>query len=538
MESRVFCLLQSSKHFLFHFRSKMCRLFEPLATLPVPLPDPLSATPDIFFGTAERDNLLGKISDQQNQIDALQKKIDAHAGEHEQLQNSVRQQQLSVADSKKKINEQQVEIGELRASVNQQSQQLEEKDKEIAHMKNACHLLNEIIMKKEDEIFDLRLRVHDLLPRKDDKDRDERNRDPDHTTSKDNENNDDNDDPKEGGSKDYEDDPNSSNDNEDDDTTNGKVDVARFENFTEDSCSNYLQDQVLPFLEHAEKLSEISKDKIGEGKFGKVFPAMFEGESVVVKTVSDMSLMDLCVEMELCLKLRHQNIPRAKFSFLTQNELGEAQVNLVFPLMDKLDVRHEFDSRNRNFSHSQTNKICFEVSKALEYLHGLNIVHRDIKPDNILLSSSNNIQLCDFGLCRDFSKRIKNIRDSSQKTKTILPVGTLPYMAPEMCSLGSKHGAEVDIWAMGVMFCELVSAIDYAPYSFNKKTSVDEQLKGIRAFVYPKGFLKITALSKSYELTAKQDFIVRQCLSKKVQNRPSAAKMLKLFQDLPHELLF
>ena len=107
MESRVFCLLQSSKHFLFHFRSKMCRLFEPLATLPVPLPDPLSATPvdptpDIFFGNAERDNLLGKISDQQNQIDALQKKIDAHAGEHKQLQNSVRQQQLSVADSKKK----------------------------------------------------------------------------------------------------------------------------------------------------------------------------------------------------------------------------------------------------------------------------------------------------------------------------------------------------------------------------------------------------------------------------------------------------
>ena len=218
MESRVFCLLQSSKHFLFHFRSKMCRLFEPLATLPVPLPDPLSAThvdstPDIFFGNAERDNLLGQISSHQIHIDtlleqidlhsgerkrlesllcqlqlctadreekictqqleieelrakinlhaitdqqmaALQKKIDAHVGEREHLQNCVRQQQLSILDSEQKVNEQHVEIGELRVRIDQQQQQLAEKDQKIDELKQECSRFCKDLKVAKDDRFE------------------------------------------------------------------------------------------------------------------------------------------------------------------------------------------------------------------------------------------------------------------------------------------------------------------------------------------------------------------------------------------------
>ena len=119
--------------------------------MPVSVLDPLPA------------ELLGQISDQQNQIDALQKKIDAHIGERKQLQNCVCQQQLSVADSKQKINKQHVEIVELHGTVNQHCQQLEEKDKEIGKLKHACFLLNEIIVKKQDEIGDFEIKIHDLL---------------------------------------------------------------------------------------------------------------------------------------------------------------------------------------------------------------------------------------------------------------------------------------------------------------------------------------------------------------------------------------
>ena len=227
--------------------------------------------------------------------------------------------------------------------------------------------------------------------------------------------------------------------------------------------------------------------------------------------------------------LAHKNISTAQFFFLTEDDKTKvAQTNLVFDYFDKSDLRQEYEFRDRNFSHPQSNKICFEISKALQFLHGQNLVHRDLKPDNIFVSSSNQIKLGDFGFCRQLPPK---------KIQTVGSVGTLPYMAPELCSSRCKHGLEVDIWAMGIMFCELVSAADYAPFCYDPDDlTVPQQKKHIRAFVYPNGLLNITAASFSYQLTAEQDFIVRQCLSKKVENRPSATGLLKLFEVLPHEL--
>jgi hypothetical protein len=130
-------------------------LLEPIPTLPVPLPDPLSATPvDSTQGNAEHDNLLRQISDQQTQINALQKKIDAHVGEREQFQNCVRQHQLSVADSAKKINAQSVKILELRATVNEQSQQLQEKDNKIDELKQECSRIYKDLKSVRDDRFE------------------------------------------------------------------------------------------------------------------------------------------------------------------------------------------------------------------------------------------------------------------------------------------------------------------------------------------------------------------------------------------------
>jgi hypothetical protein len=107
-----------------------------------------------FLGNAERDNLLRQISDQQTQINALQKKIDAHVGEREQFQNCVRQHQLSVADSAKKINAQSVKILELRATVNEQSQQLQEKDNKIDELKQECSRIYKDLKSVRDDRFE------------------------------------------------------------------------------------------------------------------------------------------------------------------------------------------------------------------------------------------------------------------------------------------------------------------------------------------------------------------------------------------------
>jgi hypothetical protein len=314
----------------------------------------------------------------------------------------------------------------------------------------------------------------------------------------------------------------------DDYTIEAQFNIVQFENIDDESCSNYLSDQALLFIDALQMLSELG-DVIAEGNFGRVFKATFKEQPVAVKKLLNVGLREQCIEAELCIRLAHKNISSAQFFFLTEDDEGVAQTNLVFDYFDKSDLRQEYEFRDRNFSHPQSNKICFEISKALQYLHSRNLVHRDLKPDNIFVSSSNQIKLGDFGFCRQLPKKIK----------TLGSVGTLPYMAPELCSSCSKHGLEVDIWAMGIMFCELISAADYAPFCYNPEDlTVPQQKKHIRAFVYPKGLLNITDASLSYQLTAEQDFIVRQCLSKKVENRPSATGLLKLFEVVPHELLF
>ena len=311
------------------------------------------------------------------------------------------------------------------------------------------------------------------------------------------------------------------------------VEISRITKMDEFECFDYLSFKAIQYDGLRDELSD--KGPIaGEGHFGLVREFKFRGQEVVVKTISvDQELKSQCLEVELSLKLCHPNIITAQFLFFTEYELDKTkhQVNLVMPFMDKYDLRHEVEMRDGNISEPQVNKICFEVSKALEYLHSKNIVHRDLKPENIFLSSSNKIKLGDFGICAYFTDK--------KKIKTVDIIGTLLYMPPESLKEGRKHSWEVDIWALGVTYCELISKFDFAPFCCESRSN-EEQIDIIKKFKYPKEhpLTMTTKDQRSYKLSLKQDKIVRGCLRKMASERPKAAALSYLFGALPHELLF
>ena len=104
-----------------------------------------------------------------------------------------------------------------------------------------------------------------------------------------------------------------------------------------------------------------------------------------------------------------------------------------------------------------------QLFQALNHCHAQNIVHRDIKPDNIMITDSDTVRLIDFGLSK-----------ASRNNKNLTTVaGTPYYMAPEV--LEGSYSQKADIWSLGVLLYTLVSG--YLPFQGGNAAEVFRKIK-------------------------------------------------------------
>lgn len=112
-------------------------------------------------------------------------------------------------------------------------------------------------------------------------------------------------------------------------------------------------------------------------------------------------------------------------------------------------------------SHQQVKSIFSDTLKALASIHSQGIIHRDIKPSAILLSSpTGQAHLSDFGTAwhPEFSA------NSEPPANKVLDIGTGPYRAPETLFVDKAYGTGVDMWAFGVMLAEAISNPPKPPF--------------------------------------------------------------------------
>ncbi|KAM3915165.1 protein kinase C theta type-like [Leptodactylus fuscus] len=103
-----------------------------------------------------------------------------------------------------------------------------------------------------------------------------------------------------------------------------------------------------------------------------------------------------------------------------------------------------------------------EIACGLQFLHGHNIIHRDIKPGNIMLDGNGHIRIIDLGIARDGVTSSRKIRGFA---------GTRRYMAPEVL-LGLVYDAAVDWWSLGIVVSRM--ATGSSPFDFYRNVTRDE----------------------------------------------------------------
>jgi serine/threonine protein kinase len=193
---------------------------------------------------------------------------------------------------------------------------------------------------------------------------------------------------------------------------------------------------------------------LGTGGMGSVYRALDRrtGETVAVKVLkyklSDNPTLHhrFAREFKAARGLEHPNIVRA---ILFEND-GETSY-CVFEYVEGCSLADRLESHGR-IPEGEALRIVTQIAQALHYAHQRQVVHRDVKPDNIMLLPDGRAKLTDFGLAKDYSDA-----GDQDLTRAASGLGTPFFMAPEQFVNAKNAGALCDVYSLGATLYNLVT---------------------------------------------------------------------------------
>ncbi|EPS66052.1 hypothetical protein M569_08722 [Genlisea aurea] len=248
-----------------------------------------------------------------------------------------------------------------------------------------------------------------------------------------------------------------------------------------------------------------------QGAFGKLYRGTYNGEDVAIKLLERpgndperAQLMEQQFQQEVMMlaRLKHPNIVRF---------IGAAQKSVVWCIVTEYakggSVRQFLTKRqNRWVPLKLAVKQALDVARGMEYVHRLNLIHRDLKSDNLLISADKSIKIADFGVAR-----------IEVQTEGMTPeTGTYRWMAPEMIQ-HRPYTQKVDVYSFGIVLWELITGM----LPFNNMSAVQAAfavVKGIRPTI-------------PHDCLPSLSHIMISCWDGNPDVRPSFSEVVRMLED-------
>ncbi|PWN41069.1 Pkinase-domain-containing protein [Ceraceosorus guamensis] len=209
-------------------------------------------------------------------------------------------------------------------------------------------------------------------------------------------------------------------------------------------------------MEAKQRYTKLSK--VGEGTYASVFLARdtITGERLAIKKIkivnsSDGLDMTALREVQFLRELHHPNVIRLVDVFSSGSATITPSLNLVLEFLET-DLECIVKHQGIVFRPADIKSWMGMMCRGLDYCHRMGCLHRDLKPNNLLIAPSGELKIADFGLARGFG-------EPGQKMSN--QVVTRWYRCPELL-LGARHySTAVDMWSVGCIFAELHLRVPY-----------------------------------------------------------------------------
>jgi serine/threonine protein kinase len=215
------------------------------------------------------------------------------------------------------------------------------------------------------------------------------------------------------------------------------------------------------FLEKYDTFSignyHVNKKKIGMGSFASIFHGIEKHLSIEVAIkrihVKDVHKISPTISKEINImkELKHPNIIKM-YEVIYETDFDNINIIMEYAPMGSL---HDYLKKNKNISEITSKYFMRQIAGGLKYLLSKNIMHRDLKPHNILMFENNILKIADFGLA-------KNFQANNQEFNTLC--GSPLYMAPEIViPMANKvkksersYTVKADLWSVGLILLEMI----------------------------------------------------------------------------------